>query len=204
MPRERTTGAIAGLVLAAGSSTRMGENKLLLRLGEESVLRRAVRRASEAGLDPVLVVLGHDADRAREELAGLSCRSVVNPGWSLGKSTSVRAGVAAVPPEAVAAIVILADMPLVTAGMLSELVRTYRRGATRLVASRYGDVHAPPVLYDRTLFGELAAMEGDGCGKQIVKRHGAEAAILSWPPAVLADLDVPSDYARIQAALEER
>lgn len=203
MPPERT-GSIAGVLLAAGASTRMGENKLLLRLEGESVLQRAARRASEAGLDPLIVVLGHDETRARAELAGLSCRCVVNPGWSLGKSSSVRAGIAAVPPEATAAIVILADMPLVTAGMLTELVLTYRRGTARVVASRYGDVHAPPVLYDRSLFDELAALEGDGCGKHVVKRHGAEAAVVGWPPTALADLDVPSDYARLQAALGGR
>jgi molybdenum cofactor cytidylyltransferase len=203
MPRERA-GSIAGVVLAAGASTRMGEDKLLLRLEGESVLQRAARRASEAGLDPVVVVLGHDAARARAELTGLRCHCVVNPEWSLGKSSSVRAGIAAVPPEAIAAIVILADMPFVTAGMVSALVLTYRRGGARVVGSQYGDVHAPPVLYDRSLFGELAALEGDGCGKQVVKRHGDEAAILSWPPSALADLDVPSDYARIRAALGGR
>ncbi|BDG02924.1 nucleotidyltransferase family protein [Anaeromyxobacter oryzae] len=199
MPPERT-GSIAAVVLAAGSSARMGRNKLLLSLGGESVLRRAVRRASEAGLDPVLVVLGHDAGRATAELAGLACRPVVNPEWSLGKSASVRAGIAAVPPEAIAAIVMLADMPLVTAEMLAELARTYRRGAARAVASRYGDVHAPPILYDRTLFDELVATKGDHCGKHVVKHHGAEAAVVTWPPAALADLDVPADYERIRAA----
>ncbi len=60
------------------------------------------------------------------------------------------------------------------------------------------------MLYDRALFGELVAMEGDGCGKQVVKRHRAEAAVLSWPAEALVDLDVPSDYERVQAALEAR
>lgn len=203
MPPERT-GPIAAVLLAAGSSARMGRNKLLLPLGGESVVRRAVRRAAEAGLDPLVVVLGHDAERVSAELAGLPCRAVVNPEWARGKSASVRAGIAAVPPEAVAAVVILADMPLVTAGMLAELARVYRQGSAPIVASRYGDVHAPPMLYDRALFGELAAMEGDGCGKHVVKQHRDEAAVLTWPPDALADLDVPSDYERVQAALEAR
>lgn len=198
------TGPIAAVLLAAGSSARMGTNKLLLPLGGESLLRRAVRRASEAGLDPLVVVLGHDAGRVSGELAGFACRTVLNPDWALGKSASVRAGIASVPLEAVAAVVILADMPLVTAAMLGELARVYRQGSAPIVASRYGDVHAPPMLYDRALFGELVAMEGDGCGKQVVKRHRAEAAVLSWPAEALVDLDVPSDYERVQAALEAR
>ena len=203
MAPERA-GGIAGVVLAAGSSARMGRNKLLLRLGDESVLRRAVRRTLEAGLDPALVVLGHDAERARAELAGLACRPVVNPDPARGRSSSVRVGIDAVPPEAVAAVVVLADMPLVTAAMIAELVRRYRRDSATLVVSEYGGILAPPMLYDRALFAELRAMEGDCCGKHVVKHHRGEAIAVPWPPAALADLDVPADYERLQAELGGR
>ena len=197
-------GPIAGVLLAAGVSARMGTNKLLLRLGGESVVRRAVRRALEAGLDPVLVVVGHEEAAVRAELAGLACSPVVNAGYALGKSASVRAGILAVPPEAIAAAVVLADMPLVTAGMLAELVERYRRGSAPLVVSAYGDVLAPPMLYDRALFDELAAMAGDGCGKQVVERHRAEAELAPWPAAAIADLDVRADYERIHRELDGR
>ena len=197
-------GPIAGVVLAAGTSARMGRNKLLLRLGGESVVRRAVRRALEAGLEPLLVVLGHDAEAVLAELAGLAVRPVPNPDYALGKSASVRAGIRAVPPEARAAVVMLADMPLVSAGMIVELADRYRRGSAPLVVSRYGDVLAPPMLYDRALFGELAAMAGDGCGKEVVKRHRPEADVVPWPAAALADLDVPADYERLHAQLDRR
>jgi molybdenum cofactor cytidylyltransferase len=201
MARDRS-GPITALLLAAGSSARMGRNKLLLHIDGESVLRRAARRAHDAGLEP-LAVLGHDEGRVREELYGLPCRTVVNPDWHLGKSASVRAGISAVPPEAVAAVVILPDMPLVTAVMLAELAAAYRGGEAPVVASRYGgEVLAPPMLYDRALFGELAAMEGDGCGKHVVHLHRREALILDWPREVLADLDVPADYDRFHPSTE--
>jgi molybdenum cofactor cytidylyltransferase len=206
MAPERT-GSIAGVVLAAGSSARMGTNKLLLRLGDESVLRCAVRQALEAGLDPVLVVIGHDADRARAELAGLSCRPVLNLEYARGMSSSLHAGIAAVPPEAIAAVVALADMPLVTAAMMAELVLRYRRGSAPLAVSEYGGVLAPPMLYDRALFRELLVVHGNGghgCGKHVVKRHRAEAIFVPWPPAALTDLDVPTDYQRILAELGGR
>ena len=196
--RPDRTGPIAALLLAAGSSARMGRNKLLLRIGGESVIRRAARRALDADLEP-LVVLGHDERRVREELYGLPSRTVVNADWPLGKSASVRAGIAAVPPQAIAAMVILPDMPLVTAVMLAELAAAYRAGAAPIVASRYGDVLAPPMLYDRALFGELAAMEGDGCGKHVVHLHRRDAQILEWPREALADLDVPTDYDRMSS-----
>jgi molybdenum cofactor cytidylyltransferase len=197
MPSERS-GPIAGIVLAAGASTRLGRNKLFVELDGEPLIRRAVRRAIDAGLAPVFVVLGHDADRARAALAGLACDPVVNEDYRRGVNSSVRAGISAA-GAASAAVVILADMPLVTSAMIATLADRYRAGDAPLVVSDYGGVNAPPMLYDRSLFGELSSMEGEGCGKQVVKRHRGEAVVVSWPETALADLDVPDDYERVKA-----
>ena len=199
--RPERTGPIAGVVLAAGSSARMGTNKLLLELGGELVIRRAVRRTLEAGLDPALVVLGHDADKIRGALAGLPCQPTLNPDWAHGMSASLRAGIAQVPPAAIAAVVVLPDMPLVTTAMIAELALRYRRGAAPIVASEYGGVLAPPTLYDRALFPELAIVDEPGCGKHVVKRHRDEAEVVPWPERALTDLDVPADYERVRSDL---
>jgi molybdenum cofactor cytidylyltransferase len=201
MPAERQ-GGVAGVVLAAGSSSRMGVNKLVLPLGGTTVLRRAVATASDAGLDPVLVVLGHEAERARAELAGLACTPVVNPDHARGINTSLRAGIRAVPEGAAGAVVLLADMPFVTAEMVRTVVARFRAGDAPLVISCYGEVLAPPTLYGRELFPELGALEGEGCGKRVMKRHRARAVEVAWPEAVLGDLDVPADVERARAALE--
>jgi len=201
LPAERSRGAVAGVVLAAGTSSRMGENKLFLRIGAESVLRRAVRTALAAGLDPVLVVLGHEAERARGELAGLGCTPVLNPDYLRGIHSSLRAGIAAVPEGIPAALVLLADMPFVTRHMLAAVVDRYRAGGAPLVVSHYEGVDAPPMLYDRSLFGELRALDGDGCGKRVVKRHRSEAAEVVWPASALGDLDLPGDVERARSAL---
>jgi len=177
---------------------------MLLELDGESILRRAVGRAISAGLDPVVVVLGHEADRTRDELTGLSCRPVVNPDYARGVNASLRAGIAALPDGARAAVVMLADMPFVTARMVETLVERYRRSAAPLVISDYAGVNAPPMLYDRSLFGELGSMEGEGCGKQVVKRHRSEAEVVSWPAEALTDVDVPEDYERVRADLAAR
>jgi molybdenum cofactor cytidylyltransferase len=179
----------------------MGRNKLLLALDDEPMVRRAVRAALEAGLEPVVVVLGHDAARVREAIGGLHCRMIVNPDHAQGVRLSVQMGIRKVPAQARAAVVILADMPFVTAAMIRALVTRYREGKAPLVSSQYGDVNAPPTLYDRSLFPELLAMGGEGCGKQVVRRHLGEAAVVSWPEAALADVDVPEDYERIRARL---
>ena len=173
----------------------MGENKLFLRLDGETLLRRAVTRAAMAGLDPVIVVVGFERERAERELAALPCRAVFNPDHAEGQHTSFRAGIAAVPDEAAAALVLLVDMPRVTAGMIGALVERYRETRAPLVVSDYAGVSAPPTLYDRSLFPEILAMPGDGCGRQIVKRHRGEASTVPWPAERLADLDAPADIA---------
>lgn len=191
---------VAAVVLAAGSSTRMGRNKMLLELDGDSILRRAVNTAAAAGLEPVIVVTGHDAERAAAQIADLDCMPVHNADHEDGIHTSVKAGVAGVPEAADAAVVMLADMPLVGAEMLRELVARYRDGGAPLVVSRYGDVNAPPMLYDRSLFGEIAVMQRR-CGKEVIERHRDEALVAHWPEAVLADVDTPKDYRRIRAQM---
>jgi molybdenum cofactor cytidylyltransferase len=100
--------------------------------------------------------------------------------------------------------VMLADMPFVTPGMIAGLIGRYRATEAPLVISDYEGVNAPPMLYDRCLFGELLEMTGEGCGRQVVRRHRDEAEVLSWPAAALADLDVPEDYERIRTEVGSR
>jgi len=193
------SGPVAGILLAAGTSSRMGSNKLLFELNGESVLRGAAQRALAGGLAPLLVVVGHEAEKARKQVTGLACQVVVNPEYENGITTSLHKGIAAVPPEVGAAMVLLADMPFVTPEMIAGLIARYRMSQTPLVISDYEGVTAPPMLYDRSLFGEILTMTDGSCGKQVVKRHRQEAEVLSWPAPALTDIDVPDDYARLSA-----
>jgi molybdenum cofactor cytidylyltransferase len=192
---------IAGVVLAAGSSRRMGRNKLLLELEGEPLVRRVSGRAAEAGLDPILVVLGHEAAAVEAALADLPHQSALNPDHEQGAKSSLRLGILRVPPAARAAVVLLGDMPYVTSDMIRQVASCYEREAPRLVVSRYGEVTAPPTLYDASLFAELTRLEGEGCGKHVVRRHWEEATILDWPEPALCDLDRPEDYERVRAQL---
>jgi molybdenum cofactor cytidylyltransferase len=197
MSNDRTR-PVAGILLAAGTSSRMGSNKMLFELEGESVLRGAARRALAGGLSPLVVVLGHEADRARQQLEGLACEVVINPDYESGINSSLKTGVAALPAGTQAAMVMLADMPFVTSEMIAAMIARYRAAEAPLVISDYEGVNAPPMLYDRSLFGELLVMTGEGCGRQVVKRHRDEAEVLSWPAAALSDIDVPDDYERIR------
>src|SRR5881409_2598952 len=200
MPRRTEGPHVAGVILAAGASRRMGagRNKMLLQLEGESLLRRAARRAVAAGLSPVVVVLGHEADRARAELKGLSCDSVVNPDFTGPTSGSLHKGLEQLDPDVRAAVVMLGDMVLVTEQMLSGLVAAARGTEAPLVVSRYGDVTAPPLLFRRALFGELLAWSGEGCGKAVVQAHKHEAMYVDRPEALLVDVDTPEDFAAAQ------
>jgi molybdenum cofactor cytidylyltransferase len=184
-------------VLAAGSSSRLGSNKLLIELGGEPLVRRAARRAWEAGLSPVVVVLGFEAERVAAAVEGLPVETVINPRHAQGMHGSLQTGVDHIADRCEAAVVGLADMPLVTPAMLRDLVTRFRAGAP-IVASRYGEIQAPPTLYAREFFPALSSA-GPGCGRRVVRENSHLAAALDWPPGLLADLDRPEDLERIRA-----
>ncbi len=195
--------SVAGIVLAAGSATRMGRNKVLLHLGGEPLVHRATRAALGAELSPVLVVVGHEAERVRAAVADLPCEVVENPRHALGMSTSLDAGVAAVPAGAAAAVVLLADMPFVSAEMIRAVVARHLETGAPIVSSRYEDVAAPPTLYARAVFPELRGGEGEGRGRDVVRRRAAEVAWADWPASALADLDREQDLDEARARLGE-
>ena len=199
MPPPTEPLEVAAVILAAGASRRMGpgRNKMLLRLEGESLVHRAARRAAGAGLAPVVVVLGAEAERVRAELADLPCDFALNPDFTGPTSGSLHKGLERLPAAVGAAVVMLADMVLVTEQMLAAVVATARGSDAPLVVSRYGEVTAPPLLFRRALFGELLAWTGEGCGKTVVQGHRGEAAFVDWPPAALADVDTPEDFAAV-------
>jgi molybdenum cofactor cytidylyltransferase len=197
MPERRR---VAGVLLAAGTSSRMGTNKLLVELDGESVIRRAVRQACDANLDPVIVVLGYQADLVAATVKDLDVMPVVNERYHDGINTSVQLGITHVPNQCDAAVVLLADMPRVTTSMIDALVDRYVAGRQReqLIISLYGEVHAPPTLYDRSLFSEFDGQKGEGCGRRIVLAHWESAIKMPWSPQLIADLDRPEDVIDVQ------
>ncbi|HYC31457.1 MAG TPA: nucleotidyltransferase family protein [Gemmatimonadales bacterium] len=198
MPGDHPTGAIAAVLPAAGDSSRLGTNKLLIELDGESLVRRAARRALEAELDPVVVVVGHEAEAVRRTVADLPVVPVLNARPARGLPSSLRVGIDALPADIEAAVVLLPDMPLVTAAMLRAMVERWRAERPRLVVSRYGEAWAPPVLYSRALFPAL--IESTDGGRGVIRAHRDEAVSVRWPVELLVDLDLPSDLARIRGS----
>jgi molybdenum cofactor cytidylyltransferase len=201
MPRPTETLRVAGVLLAAGASRRMGQNKMLLQLEGESLVRRAARRALAARLAPVVVVIGHEADRVRAELKGLPLAFALNADFTGPTSGSLHQGLNQLGPDVDAAVVMLGDMVRVSTETLALLVAAARDTEAPLVVSRYGEVTAPPLLFRRALFPELLAWTGEGCGKAVVQAHRHEAMYVDRPVALLADVDTPEDFAAATAQL---
>jgi molybdenum cofactor cytidylyltransferase len=184
--------SIAAAVLAAGASSRMGEQKLLLPLGGTSIVRRVVERVRAAAVDDVLVVLGRDAEAVRAELAGTGSRFVVNPNYADGMGTSFRTAVDAFDSVS-AALFALADQPFVTTDMLDVLLATYRRTEPLAVISRFGGVIAPPHVFARELFAGLGLPGSEGA-KALLRAHSERCVVVDLPEEGLTDVDDPESY----------
>lgn len=188
--------AVAGIILAAGAASRMGQPKLLLPWKGEALIRHAVRAALEGGLQPVVVVTGAGADEMQLVLAGLSIQLAHNPDWQAGQSTSVRIGVQALPEETQAVIFLLGDQPYVTAGLIRALVRTYAQTRPAILAPYVGEKRSNPVLFDRSLFERMRGLRGDVGARSLFAEF--PPAALPWPDEhLLIDVDTLEDYRRL-------
>lgn len=185
---------IGAVVLAAGASTRMGTNKLLLPIEGEPMVHRTVRRVRDAGCDPVVVVTGHEGMRVREALSALDVSFAESSDPTGPTSASLHAGLRALPDDVDAVLVMLADMVHITTPMMQALLDGLASGDEPLGVSRYGEVMAPPLVFRRSLWPELLAWHGEGCGKAVVRAHSAVARMHDWPEDALQDVDTPADY----------
>ena len=193
---------IAAVVLAAGAASRFGEQKLLMPLGGKAIVRLTVERTLASQVEHALVVLGRDADAVREALAGLPVRCVVNPRYRDGMSTSLHAGLGALPPTAEAALVVLGDQPGVTPAILDRLIATYRQSQKPIVVPVYEQgTRGNPVLFDASLFPELRAVGGDQGARDVIARDAERIAAVMFPFPMPRDVDSPVDYAALRGRL---
>jgi molybdenum cofactor cytidylyltransferase len=179
------------IILAAGSSARLGQPKQLLPFRGRSLLRHAAETALGSVCRPVVVVLGARADRLQTELAGLLVTVVLNPTWTEGMASSIRVGLAALASETRvpdAVVLMLCDQPLVTSAMLDHLVNVHRSEARGIVASAYEETMGVPALFSRKYFPELASLVGDQGAKRIIVKHENDLARISLPEAAF-DVD---------------
>jgi molybdenum cofactor cytidylyltransferase len=189
---------VAAVVLAAGRSTRMGaDNKLLADLGGRPMVRIVAEAALASRAHLVLVVVGHQEDRVRTALAGLELSFVANPNFAKGLSTSLKAGIAAVPASCDGALVLLGDMPRVGASHLDRLIDAFAPGA--IVVPVHEGRQGNPVLWPRSCFPQLMQLEGDAGAKRLIAAHPQDVREVAVDDnAIFSDVDTPEALARIR------
>ena len=197
---------VAGVILAAGESSRYGEPKQLLDWKGEPFIRVVAKRALEAGLSPVIVVTGANAEQVESAVKDLDVNIVRNNEWESGQASSIRAGTLALTPAplplgegfAGSCIFLLVDQPQVTTSILQALMEKHAEGLYPIVAPMVMDRRANPVLFDRRTFADLLTLEGDTGGRAIFHKYKVE--YLPWhDDRLLLDVDTPEHYQRLLA-----
>ncbi len=187
---------VVAIVLAAGGSSRMGTPKMLARLDGRPLVCGATETALVSRVDDVIVVVGANAAEVRGVLEGTPARFVDNPDWSTGLAGSIRCGVETA-READAVLLILADQPALTPGILDALVEAHRAGRTQAACQYEDGTIGPPALLGRAHFAALQSLEGDQ-GARALLRAG-NPVLVPFPGGTL-DVDTPEDLARAREA----
>ncbi len=191
---------ISILILAAGSSSRLGEAKQLLKFEGKTLLRRAALTALAADTSLVTVVLGSNADLLKKEIEDLPLEIVVAENWQDGMSRSISAGLLLIikaAPDLSAVIVLLCDQPLITSQTIENLIEEYQKTRKQIVAAEYNQTLGVPALFAAEKFDDLLALEGDAGARSLIKKQAAsELAKIAVPEAAF-DVDTPADYERL-------
>jgi molybdenum cofactor cytidylyltransferase len=189
---------VAGIILAAGESSRFGRPKQLLDYHGQPFVRKVAQTALEAGLSPVVVVTGAHFEPVEACLTGLPMMVIRNQKWGDGQSSSIRAGVGALPAQTPALVLLLADQPQVTPHLIRALVERHTATHAAIVAPLAADRRANPVLFDRRTFGDLRALTGDVGGRAIFSNYLVD--YITWlDESLLFDVDTEDDYRKLLA-----
>lgn len=189
---------VAGLLLAAGAGRRMGLPKALVRLDGELLVERGVRLLTGGGCAPVLVMLGARAAEVTAAADLDAARVVVNPDWETGMGSSLRAGLAALPDDADAVVIALADQPLIGAEAVRRLIAAWRAGAPDAAVATYDGEARNPVLLDRRAWTSAAVSATGDRGARAFLRGAYDARVVEVPcdgTGSPADLDTPEQLA---------
>jgi molybdenum cofactor cytidylyltransferase len=193
---------VGAIILAGGSSARMGRAKQLLPLGDSTVLERTIANVRGAEVNEIVLVLGASAEIIRRQLPlfllqGL--KVVVNQAYGEGMSSSLRAGISALDQGIAATLIVLGDQPFIRSETMDKVVGAYRRDQAQIVIPLFQGSRGNPVLLDRSVFSEVMALEGDvGCRAIFGNHLEGITKVEVEDEGVLLDIDDPDDYDRLR------
>ncbi len=197
MESESVKKTVTAIVLAAGESKRMGRPKQLMPFGDVTMLEKVVATILQAGLNEVIVVLGHRAREIAPRLAGRPVVIVTNPDYWQGMSSSLRCGLGRASETVAAFMVVLGDQPLIGRDIVAKLLEEFARGGPGIVAPVYRGQRGHPVIFSSEYRLELLAVTGDAGARVVVEAHPEAVRYVEVDsPAVVTGIDTEADYRR--------
>lgn len=189
------------IVLAAGKSTRMrGRNKLLIRIRKKAIVRRVVESALSSNVDEVIIVLGWEADKVRDELRDLPCRFVMNEDYEKGQSSSVKVGLAEMAAGTEAVLILPGDVAMIDTHSINKVIEAYNKRKSPIVVASHAGRRGHPILLSKELFNEIELIDEATFGlKSVVVRHESEVQTVETDSEnVLLDIDTPQDLKHLK------
>lgn len=187
------------LILAAGSSSRLGKPKQLLKFGEETLLSKTIKSAQEAILGPVLVVLGSQSDLIKSTLKIDGVKWIVNQNWESGMASSLQAGLNFLieneRPDQV--LLLLSDQPFVNPELVNQLIKEKENSGKGIAACSYSDTIGVPAIIEKKYFSELLNLKGDQGAKKVIKHHLDDLVQIPFENGKI-DIDTQADWENLQ------
>ena len=197
-----TAKELSATILAAGRSSRLGREKVLLELGGVPLVRLIADQIVRAGFAECIIITNPKNHAAVERVTSkVSAKAICNDRYEDGMAGSIKVGVEAISPHSRAMVLLQGDQPLVESSMLMELIEKWEATMLPYVASSYDELVTTPVLFSRELFGDLSALQGDAGAKHVLQKH--HGAMVKFPAWRAADVDTDLDYAAIQKTWRE-
>lgn len=186
---------IGAVILAAGSSSRLGKPKQVLRLGDGTLLRHSALAALRGGCSPVVVVTGAYAEECSSAVHGLDVRIIFNRHWERGMASSVRSGIEALvqlAPRTAAVVLMVCDQPYISGDVISRIIAAHLATDSTVIASTYAGTFGVPALFTKSLFNELTHLKGNAGAKHVIMQYATETHFVSFPGGEV-DVDTADD-----------
>lgn len=193
---------VSAVILAAGLSKRMGQNKLLLKLNNQSIIEHVVSTVIKCKIDEIIVVLGRDAEVVYKVLSKYPVQTVINPDYELGQSSSVKSGLSLVDNESECTLFFMGDQPFIDEQIINQEINFFRNNDFSIIVPTYNGNRGNPVLFASEWYPVLKKISGDQGGRQIIKNNQEAVHFFEIENELfLKDIDTQEEYYKVKDSL---